>query len=49
MSVTFNSPRSFHDAMVILLYASVRKVAKVLTMDAFGFHLNLPQKGARHL
>ena len=44
MSVTLDPIRSPPDTMMSLLYVSVKKVAKVLTMDAFGFHLKLELK-----
>ena len=39
MSVTFDPFRSSADTIISLLYASVRKVAKVPAIKAFGFHL----------
>ena len=48
ISVTLTLTRSLTDTMMSLVYARVRKVTKVVMIDAFGFHLKLPRKGARH-
>ena len=48
MSVTFDPFGSSADTIISLLYASVRKVAKVPTIEAFGFHLKCFCKGNMH-